>query len=109
LAGNRTREKDGGSTERSKTDDYAHRLYYLDTDFDVVDRVKALAAAKEVKPAQIALAWILQRPRITAPIVGASKLGQLDDAIAGMKVQLTPQEAKSLEEPYRPHAILDHQ
>jgi len=107
LAGNRTREK-GGETERSRTDDFAHSLYYEQSDFDVVDRVVDLANRRGVKPAQIALAWILQRPGVTAPIIGASKPHHLDDALAALDLQLTADEMKQLEEPYRPHAILGH-
>jgi len=107
LAGNRTPEK-SGETERSKTDDYAHSMYYEQADFDVVDRVVALATRRGVKPAQIALAWILHRPGVTAPIIGASKPYQLDDALAALDIALDPGEMKQLEEPYRPHAILGH-
>jgi len=107
LAGNRTREK-SGETERSKTDDYAHSLYYEQSDFDVVDRVVALAKQRGVKPTQIALAWILQRPGVTAPIIGASKPHHLDDALGALDLRLTSEETRQLEEPYRPHAILGH-
>jgi aryl-alcohol dehydrogenase (NADP+) len=107
LAGNRTREK-AGDTERSKTDDYAHSMYYSDADFDVVDRVVEIARRREVKPAQIALAWLLHKPGVTAPIIGASKMQHLDDAFAALEVTLDEEEMKSLEEPYRPHAILGH-
>jgi aryl-alcohol dehydrogenase-like predicted oxidoreductase len=107
LAGNRTREK-SGETERSKTDDYAHNLYYSDADFDIVDRVADLAKRRHVTPAQIALAWILHRPGVTAPIVGASKMEQLEQAIGALDVDLEPSEMAELEAPYRPHAILGH-
>jgi aryl-alcohol dehydrogenase (NADP+) len=108
LAGNRGRDKQEGATERSKTDDYAHRLYYADSDFDVVDRVVELAKTRGVKPAQIALAWILHKPAVTAPIVGASKMEQLEQAIAAVEIKLSDDEIKALEEPYRPHATLGH-
>ena len=108
LAGNRTREK-GGETERSKTDDYAHRMYYTDSDFDVVDRVIDIAKKHGVPPAQIALAWLLHKPGVTAPIVGASKLPQLDDAIAAVDIKLDDGEMRALEEPYVPHRVLGHQ
>jgi aryl-alcohol dehydrogenase-like predicted oxidoreductase len=107
LAGNRTREK-AGETERSKTDDYAHSMYYGDADFDVVDRVVEIARKRGVKPAQIALAWLLHKPGVTAPIIGASKMQHLDDAFAALEIALDADEMKSLEEPYRPHAILGH-
>jgi aryl-alcohol dehydrogenase (NADP+) len=108
LAGNRTREKQEGSTERSRTDEYAHDMYYSDSDFDVVERVVELARRREVKPAQIALAWILHKPGITAPIVGASRLPQLEDAIGALDIRLDAEEVAFLEEPYRPHAVLGH-
>jgi aryl-alcohol dehydrogenase (NADP+) len=107
LAGNRTRDK-AGDTSRAKTDDYAHSMYYSDSDFDVVDRLIEIATQRGVKPAQIALAWLLHKPGVTAPIVGASKMVQLDDALAAIDIALTADEMKSLEEPYRPHAILGH-
>jgi aryl-alcohol dehydrogenase (NADP+) len=107
LAGNRTREK-GGETERARTDDYAHSMYYDASDFDVVDRVVELAKRRGVKPVQIALAWILHRPGVTAPIIGASKPYHLDDALAALEIALSEDEMKMLEEPYRPHAILGH-
>ena len=105
LAGNRKRE-DWGVTERAKTDDYAQRMYYSDSDFEVVDRVTELARRRDVAPSQIALAWILHKPGVTAPIVGASKLEHLDQAIAATDISLEDSELKFLEEPYRPHAIL---
>jgi len=108
LAGNRTRDKKGSETARSKSDDYAHDMYYADSDFDVVDRVVELAKRRGVAPAQIALAWILHRPGITAPIVGASKIEQLDQAIAALEIKLDAEEMKFLEEPYQPHRVLGH-
>ena len=108
LAGNRTRER-GGETERSRTDDYAHRMYYSDSDFDVVDRVVAIAQKRGVPPAQIALAWLLHKRGVTAPIVGASKIAQLDDAIAAIEITLDDDDIRSLEEPYTPHRVLGHQ
>jgi aryl-alcohol dehydrogenase-like predicted oxidoreductase len=107
LAGNRTRGK-SDTTERSRTDDYAHQMYYSDADFDVVDRVIEIAKKRGVAPAQIALAWLLHKPGVTAPIVGASKLGQLDDAIAAIDIALDDDEIGALEEPYVPHRVLGH-
>ncbi|HEX4590007.1 MAG TPA: aldo/keto reductase [Gemmataceae bacterium] len=107
LAGNR-RKADFGETTRAKTDDYAQKLYYQDSDFAVVERVTAVAKKRGVPNAQVALAWILQQPGVTAPIIGASKPHHLDDAIAALSLKLTPEEVKSLEEPYTPHPILGH-
>jgi aryl-alcohol dehydrogenase (NADP+) len=107
LAGNRRRE-DKGDTIRAKTDDFAHRLYYADSDFTIAERVTDLAAQRSVKPTQIALAWLLSKPGVTAPIVGASKLSHLDEAVAALEIRLTAEEIASLEAPYEPHPILGH-
>lgn len=107
LAGNRKREADTPTT-RAKTDDIAHKLYYQDGDFDVVDRVVEVAAAHGVKPAQIALAWLLHKPGITAPIIGASKLYQLDEAIEAVTIKLSAEEMELIEEAYRLHPVLGH-
>jgi aryl-alcohol dehydrogenase (NADP+) len=107
LAGNRSRE-DWGATVRAKTDAFAQELYYHDSDFTVVERVVDLATQRGVRPAQIALAWILNRPGITAPIVGASKQSHLDDALGALDIQLSTEDFHYLEEPYQPHKILGH-
>jgi 1-deoxyxylulose-5-phosphate synthase len=106
LAGNRTR---GGErrTTRADTDAFADRLY-SDADFDVVDRAAEVAAERGVPPAQVALAWLLQRPGVTAPIVGATKPEHLDDALAAERLTLRPEEVARLEEPYVPHPVLGH-
>jgi len=108
LAGNRTREK-RGETSRAQTDDYAHQMYYADSDFTIVERVVELANKRGVGPAQVALAWILHRPGVTAPIVGASKLEQLEQSIAAVDLELSAEEMAFLEEPYVPHRVLGHQ
>ncbi len=108
LAGNRSRQ-DRGETSRAKTDDFAHKLYYDDADFAVVDRVGEVAAKRGVSHAQVALAWLLHQPGVTAPIIGASKAHHLDDALAALDLKLDAEELKSLAEPYRPHPILGHQ
>jgi aryl-alcohol dehydrogenase (NADP+) len=95
-------------TLRARTDDFGHTLYYRETDFDVVDRVLELAVQRNVKPAQIALAWMLSKPVVSAPIIGASKLYQLEDALNAVNLMLTPNEIKRLEEPYEPHPVLGH-
>jgi 1-deoxyxylulose-5-phosphate synthase len=106
LAGNRKRGGERAATEREKSDAFAHDLYYTDADHDVVDRVIEIAAARGVSPAQIALAWLLRQPAVTAPIVGASKMEQLDQAIGALEITLTDEEATRLEQPYLPHAVL---
>src|SRR6185437_6898926 len=102
LAGNRTREK-SGSTVRARTDDFAQQMYYQPDDFTVADRLQEVAREHSRKPTQIALAWILSRPGLTAPIIGASKMEHLDDAVAALEVKLGEADVKRLEEPYRPH------
>ena len=86
VMGNRRRE-DRGETVRAKTDDYAHSMYYQPSDFDVVDRITEVARKRGVSNAQIALAWVLQQPGVTAPIIGASKMQHLDDAVAALEHQ----------------------
>ena len=104
LAGNR-RAADRGDTTRAATDTIAHKLYYQDSDFRIVERVSAVAARRGVPAAQIALAWVLAQPGITAPIVGASKTPQLEEALAALDIKLTADECKELEELYEPHAV----
>ena len=107
LAGNR-RKEDFGETTRAKTDDYAQKMYYSDDDFAVVERVSEIARKRGVSNAQVALAWLLHKPAVTAPIIGATKMSHLDDAIAAVDLKLDESEIRSLEEPYRPHPILGH-
>ena len=114
LAGNRERsggpdESKGGGTLRARTDEYAQSLYYADSDFRVVDRVVELARRRGITPAQIALAWILRQPGVTAPIIGVTKIEQLVDAVAALDVALDDEECRRLEEPYLPHPVLGHQ
>jgi aryl-alcohol dehydrogenase (NADP+) len=108
LTGSRKRGDGKSETVRARTDEYAHGLYYRDSDFTIVDRVVELAAQRQVKPAQIALAWILSRPAVSAPIIGASKLYQLEDALTALQLKLTPDEIHRLEEPYEAHPVLGH-
>jgi aryl-alcohol dehydrogenase-like predicted oxidoreductase len=107
LAGNR-RKEDHGETTRAKSDNFAHELYYTDADFVVADRVVALAKRRGVKPTQVALAWLLAQPGVTAPIVGASKMPHLDDAVEALTIRLDAEEAQFLEERYEPHPVLGH-
>jgi len=107
LAGTRTREGERRTT-RAGTDAYADELYGSSDDFDVIDRVAEVAAARGVPSAQVALAWLLHKPGVTAPIVGATKLAHLDDALAAAQLSLSPEEIERLEEPYVPHGTLGH-
>jgi aryl-alcohol dehydrogenase (NADP+) len=107
LAGNRRRgSKD--ATRREQHDEFGHTLYYAEADYDIADRVVQVAREKGVLPIQVALAWVVRQPGITAPIVGASKLEQLDQLIDGLSVTLTPDESRFLEERYQPHPVLGH-
>jgi 1-deoxyxylulose-5-phosphate synthase len=107
LAGNRRRE-DWGETPRARHDDYGQTMYYSDSDFAVADRVAEVARERGVRPAQVALAWILSKPGVTAPIVGASRLEHLDQAVEALSITLTDAERARLEEPYVPHRVLGH-
>jgi aryl-alcohol dehydrogenase (NADP+) len=104
LAGNRRTPGQGG-TARATTDTIAHQLYYTDSDFRIVDRVGQLAERRGISSAQIALAWVLRQPDVTAPIVGASKMPQLEQAIAALDIKLTDEECTELEELYEPHRV----
>ena len=108
LAGNRQPRGHWGETRRAKSDDFAHRLYYAESDFRIVDRVVGVARKHRVSPAQIALAWILNQPGITSPIVGASTMEQLDEAVAVLDIALETDECAFLEELYTPHPVLGH-
>ncbi len=107
LAGNRTRTGERRTT-RSGTDAFGDSLYDNPADFDVVDRTAEVAAARAAPPAQVALAWVLHRPGVTAPIVGATRLGHLGDALAAEELELTEEEMRRLDEPYVPHLVRGH-
>jgi len=109
LAGNRGRDdRSAGATARARTDDIALKLYYDDADFSVLEAVKALAQQKGVSNATLAYAWLLSRPGVTSPIVGASHVWQLEEAIKALDLALTRDESATLEAPYRPHPVLGH-
>jgi aryl-alcohol dehydrogenase-like predicted oxidoreductase len=105
LAGNRTKEN-WGATTRAKSDDFAHDMYYEDSDFEVVARVTEIANKRGLPNAQIALAWLLQQPGVSAPIVGATKMQHLEDAVGALSVKLDAAELEALAEPYKPHPVL---
>jgi len=107
LAGNRNAEL-GGETDRATMDKLAHQYYFSESDFAVLEKVKALAAERGLKPAQIALSWLLHRPGVTTPIVGASQRYQLDEAVAAEEISLSAEEIAELEAPYTPHSTLGH-
>ena len=107
LAGTRTREGEKLTT-RARTDSFGDSLYTPDTDFAVVDRAGEVAAQRGVPSAQVALAWLLHKPGVTAAIVGATQIEHLDDAIAAEGLSLSGEEIARLEEPYVPHAVSGH-
>jgi 1-deoxyxylulose-5-phosphate synthase len=107
LTGTRTREGERRTT-RAETDALVDSFYGHPGDFDVVDRVAEVAAERGVPPAQVALAWLLHKPGVTAPIVGATKPGHIQDVLAAAELRLSPEEMARLEEPYRPHPVVGH-
>ena len=108
LAGNRTREGERLTT-RAGSDAFGDALYVPEVDFDVIGRVGEVAGERGVPGAQVALAWLLSRPAVTAPIVGATKVGHVEDALAAEALELTPEEIDRVEEPYMPHAVSGHE
>lgn len=117
LAGNRKTSdnpkaagatKGNAETSRAGTDEFAHMLYYREQDFQVVEAVTATAQKLGKPNAQVALAWMLSKPVITAPIVGATKPHHLEDAVAALSLKLDPADIKSLEEPYKPKRVMGH-
>jgi aryl-alcohol dehydrogenase-like predicted oxidoreductase len=107
LTGTRTREGERRTT-RAETDKFTDSLYGRDEDFDVADRLAEVARERGVPPAQLALAWLLHKPGVTAPIVGATKLGHLEDALAAAELDVDDEDMTRLEEPYVPHPVLGH-
>ncbi|HET9372611.1 MAG TPA: aldo/keto reductase [Vicinamibacterales bacterium] len=97
-----------GGTARAASDDYSEKLYDTPADWEVVDAVELVAANRGVPMAEIALAWVLSRPGVTAPIVGATKLSHLETAIKATELRLRPDEVEQLESPYVPHAVRGH-
>jgi 1-deoxyxylulose-5-phosphate synthase len=108
LTGTRTRDGER-HTVRAQNDSYGEGLYGRPGDYDVADRLAEVAARRGAPPAQVALAWLLQRPGVTAPIVGTTKLSHLEDALAAAALELGEEEVARLEELYLPHPVLGHE
>lgn len=106
LTGNRSKERN--ETVRARTDQFGKLLYYSDSDFEIANRVTELAAERGISGAQIAIAWMLGKPAITSPIIGATKLEHLDDAVSALSVKLSGEEIVRLEELYQPHPVAGH-
>ena len=108
LAGTRKTPDDKTPTARSASDEYAWALYDQPGDSEVMEACREVAAGRGVPMAQVALAWLLSKPAVTAPIIGATKTDHIDSALAALDVQLTTEEIAALEEPYVPHAVVGH-
>ena len=108
LSGSRKRGEEK-ETARARSDEFADKLYFRAEDFDVLDALLEVAKARDLPPARVALAWLLSRPGVVAPIIGATKLPHLEDAVAALEVKLSADEIARLEAPYRPHPILGHE
>ncbi|WP_394366390.1 aldo/keto reductase [Spirosoma utsteinense] len=104
LTGKRSRERN--ETERAKTDAFGKSLYSRDDDFDIADLVTKLGEARGIPATQIALAWLFSKPVVTAPIIGASKPGHLEDAVGALSITLSDDEIRQLEAAYQPHPVL---
>ena len=107
FAGNRKRGG-GGETARAQSDPFADQLYFREEDFVIAERAAEAAKGHNASASQIALAWVLSKAHITAPIIGSSKIEHLDQAIAALDIQLSEDEIKNLEEAYQPHPVLGH-
>jgi len=107
FAGDRKRGG-GGASERANSDPFANGLYFREEDFSMVERAAEVAKERGVTASQIALAWVLNKPHVNSPIVGATKMEHLDQAIAALDIKLSEDEVKRLEEPYKPHPVLGH-
>lgn len=108
LAGGRRAFDDRSATTRAATDEYGHKLYDEPDDWAIVEAVQAVAAERGASAAEVALAWLLHKPAVTAPIVGATKLAHLDAAVRAVELTLSDEEIARLEAPYRPHAVRGH-
>jgi len=107
LAGNRTRE-DWGETQRAKIDTMAQNFYYKDADWDIIDSLKAIAERIDKSPAQVALAWLMHKDGVQSPIVGATKMYQLEEAIDSVNIELSDEDMEELEAPYQVRPVLGH-
>ena len=107
FAGDRKRGG-GGETSRSKNDPFANGLYFREEDFTVADLAREIAGERGVTGSQVALSWILSKQQVTSPIIGATKMDHLEQAIAALEIKLSEDEIKRLEEPYKPHPVLGH-
>jgi aryl-alcohol dehydrogenase (NADP+) len=108
LEGERTRNPEGGNTKRAQTDKVARNLYFHENDYEVAKAAQKVAQEHGVTPTQIACAWILQAPGVTAPIIGATKTQHLKEIFDAVDITLTPDQIAAMEEPYQPHPMRGH-
>jgi aryl-alcohol dehydrogenase (NADP+) len=115
LTGNRSKadfdtenKEETSLTKRAQLDSMIRQRYYADNDFEIVERLKKLAEEKQVKPAQLALAWVLSKPGVTAPVIGATKMYQLEEAVQAINIKLSDEDIQNLEELYQPHRVIGH-
>src|SRR5262244_3346767 len=109
LEGNRTRERGAGPTKRAQTDEMARGLYFHDNDYEVAIAVQKIAKERGVTPTQLASAWILQAPGVTAPIIGATKAHHLKQVLEAVDIKLSAEEVAAMEAPYRPHPVVGYE
>jgi aryl-alcohol dehydrogenase (NADP+) len=109
LEGDRTRAPGEGPTKRAQTDQVARNLYFHDNDYEIAAAVQKIAKERGVTPTQLACAWVLQAPGVTAPIVGATKTHHLKQVFAAIDIKLSAEEVAAMEKPYRPHPIVGHE
>lgn len=109
FAGNRQGEDEASATRRAQTDAFAQQMYFRDNDFKVAAAAEQAARQRGVTPTQIACAWILQAPGVTAPIIGATRIHHLKELFDAVDITLSAEEVAALEEPYQPHPILGHE
>jgi aryl-alcohol dehydrogenase-like predicted oxidoreductase len=105
LAGTRTTADDKTATTRAASDEYAWKLYDHPADIDVMRACQSVANRLGVQPAQVAIAWLLSKPAVTAPIIGATKIEHLQTALAAVDLKLGDEEIRELEAPYQPHRV----
>ncbi|MFX1506621.1 MAG: aldo/keto reductase [Promethearchaeota archaeon] len=108
LSGKYTRDGNPDDHLRARADRYMKPRFFKPEDFDVVEKVVEIAEEKDVKPAQIALAWLYSKDYVTSPIIGATKLEHIEQAVEALEIKLSADEIKRLEEPYKPHPIIGH-
>ena len=103
-----TRSRESKSTRRAESDSFADEMYFREADFEILDVVRAVAESRNLKSAQVALAWLLSAPAVDAPIVGVTRVAHLEELAAAVDIVLTPEEIAQLEAPYQPHPVLGH-